>query len=88
MTQTTQAATPDPATDPRIDPQVRAFLKEINKDSESFLGASSAEATGHPDWLAEQDPGRHVGGVHDRADHHPGWSNRENLHHEARADLR
>lgn len=36
MTQTTQAATPDPATDPRIDPQVRAFLKEINKDSSPF----------------------------------------------------
>jgi acetyl esterase/lipase len=36
MTQTTQAATPDPATDPRIDPQVRAFLKEINKDSNPF----------------------------------------------------
>jgi acetyl esterase len=36
MTQTTQAATPDPATDPRIDPQVRAFLKDINKDSSPF----------------------------------------------------
>ncbi|UFW48213.1 MULTISPECIES: alpha/beta hydrolase [Bradyrhizobium] len=36
MTQTTQAATPDPATDPRIAPQVRAFLKEINKDSSPF----------------------------------------------------
>jgi len=36
MTQHTQAATPDPATDPRIDPQVRAFLREINKDSSPF----------------------------------------------------
>jgi acetyl esterase len=36
MTQATQAATPDPATDPRIDPQVRAFLREINKDSSPF----------------------------------------------------
>jgi acetyl esterase/lipase len=36
MTQMTQAATPDPATDPRIDPQVRAFLKEINKDASPF----------------------------------------------------
>jgi acetyl esterase len=36
MTQTTQAATPDPATDPRIDPQVRVFLREINKDSSPF----------------------------------------------------
>src|ERR1700722_19774081 len=36
MTQTTQAAMPDPATDPRIDPQVRAFLREINKDPSPF----------------------------------------------------
>lgn len=36
MTQTTQAATPDPATDPRIDPQVRTFLSEINKDPSPF----------------------------------------------------
>jgi acetyl esterase len=36
MTQATQAATPDPATDPRIDPQVRVFLREINKDSSPF----------------------------------------------------
>lgn len=34
----TQAAfaEPDAATDPRIDPQVRAFLREINKDSSPF----------------------------------------------------
>ncbi|MDH6262941.1 acetyl esterase [Bradyrhizobium sp. BR13661] len=36
MTQASQAATPDPATDPRIDPQVRIFLGEINKDSSPF----------------------------------------------------
>lgn len=36
MTQASQAATPDPATDPRIDPQVRTFLGEINKDSSPF----------------------------------------------------
>ena len=36
MTQTMQAATPYPATDPRIYPQVRAFLKEINKTSSPF----------------------------------------------------
>ncbi|MEJ0051065.1 MAG: alpha/beta hydrolase [Methylovirgula sp.] len=36
MVQPVQAATPDPATDPRIDPQVRAFLHEINKDSSPF----------------------------------------------------
>lgn len=30
------AAAPNPATDPRIDPQVRSFLKEINKDSSPF----------------------------------------------------
>ncbi len=36
ITQATQAATPDPATDSRIDPQVRAFLREINKDTSPF----------------------------------------------------
>jgi acetyl esterase len=36
MTQASHAATPDPATDPRIDPQVRTFLSEINKDSSPF----------------------------------------------------
>ena len=35
MIQPVQAA-PDAATDPRIDPQVRAFLREINKDSSPF----------------------------------------------------
>ena len=30
------AAAPNPATDARIDPQVRAFLAEINKDSSPF----------------------------------------------------
>lgn len=29
-------AIPDAATDPRIDPQVRAFLAELNKDSSPF----------------------------------------------------
>ena len=34
----TQAATltPDAASDPRIDPQVRSFLAELNKDSSPF----------------------------------------------------
>jgi acetyl esterase len=36
MTHATQAASPDPATDPRMDPQVRAFLREINKDPSPF----------------------------------------------------
>jgi acetyl esterase len=30
------AQTPDAATDPRIDPQIRAFLAELNKDSSPF----------------------------------------------------
>jgi len=30
------AAAPNPVTDARIDPQVRAFLAEINKDSSPF----------------------------------------------------
>jgi acetyl esterase/lipase len=36
MTQTTFAAGSDAATDPRIDPQVRAFLADLNKDSSPF----------------------------------------------------
>jgi len=35
MTQVAAAA-PDAATDPRIDPQIRSFLAEINKDSSAF----------------------------------------------------
>jgi acetyl esterase len=35
MTQTAAAA-PDPATDPQIDPKVRSFLAELNKDSSPF----------------------------------------------------
>ena len=35
MTQSALAA-PDAATDPRIDPQVRSFLAELNKDSSPF----------------------------------------------------
>ena len=31
-----QAQTPNPSTDPRIDPQVRAFLAELNKDNSPF----------------------------------------------------
>lgn len=36
MTQLATAQAQDPATDPRIDPQVRAFLADINKDSSPF----------------------------------------------------
>jgi hypothetical protein len=36
MTQLAGAQARDAATDPRIDPQVRAFLVELNKDSSPF----------------------------------------------------
>ena len=36
MSQLAAAQTPDAATDPRIDPQIRAFLSELNKDSSPF----------------------------------------------------
>ena len=36
MTQLATAQTPNPASDPRIDPQVRSFLAELNKDSSPF----------------------------------------------------
>src|SRR5215472_19053504 len=36
MTQVAAAQAPNAAVDPRIDPQVRAFLSELNKDSSPF----------------------------------------------------
>src|SRR5262250_2609613 len=36
MSQTAVAQAPNAATDPRIDPQVRSFLAELNKDSSPF----------------------------------------------------
>ena len=36
MTQLLSAQVPDAATDPRIDPQIRTFLAELNKDSSPF----------------------------------------------------
>src|SRR5215468_10767567 len=36
MTQIAAAQAPNAATDPRIDPHVRAFLEELNKDSSTF----------------------------------------------------
>src|SRR5215831_5158848 len=36
MTQALAAQAPNAATDPRIDPQVRSFLAELNKDSSPF----------------------------------------------------
>src|SRR5215467_6362271 len=36
MTQMLAAQTQNPATDPRIDPQVRTFLADLNKDSSPF----------------------------------------------------
>jgi acetyl esterase len=36
MTQGVAAQTPNAATDPRIDPQIRAFLAELNKDTSPF----------------------------------------------------
>ena len=36
MTQTLAAQVPDAGTDPRIDPQVRSFLADLNKDSSPF----------------------------------------------------
>jgi acetyl esterase len=36
MTQTAVAQVPDPASDPRIDPQIRVFLADLNKDDSPF----------------------------------------------------
>src|ERR1700712_2519311 len=36
MTQAEPLAAPDAATDPNIDPEIRTFLKELNKDSSPF----------------------------------------------------
>jgi hypothetical protein len=46
MTEIAVAAPSDAATDPRIDPQIRPFLADLNKD-QPLLGAAPAEAAGN-----------------------------------------
>ena len=36
MSQAAFAAAPNPSVDPNIDPEIRAFLTELNKDSSPF----------------------------------------------------
>jgi hypothetical protein len=38
VTQLAAAQTPNPASDPRIDPQVRSFLAELNKEQQAHSG--------------------------------------------------
>ena len=78
------AAAPDPASDLRIDPQIRAFLAEINKDSSPFWELPQPKPQEILTGAAVADRRRHVRRHDDRADHHPGWSHREAVHHEAR----
>jgi hypothetical protein len=57
LAQITSAQTPNAATDPRINPQVRVLLAELNKDRQLILGIAAAKTAGNPDWAAEPDPG-------------------------------
>lgn len=60
MTQLATPKTPNAATDTRIDPQVRAYLAELNKDSSPFLGTAATQAAGDPYRIAEQHASRYV----------------------------
>ena len=60
MTQPAHAA-PDAATDPRIDPQVRAFLREINKDTSPFWELPQPKPQEILTGLQNTDASRHVG---------------------------
>src|SRR5271170_2594995 len=56
MSQTVSAASPDAANDPRIDPQVRSFLAEINKDSSPFWTLPGAQVRAVLTGLQNQTP--------------------------------
>jgi acetyl esterase len=56
MTQTAATQIPDAATDPRINHQVRTFLKEANKDNSPFWELPGPEVRAHLTGLQEQTP--------------------------------
>ena len=45
MTNAAISAPADPLSDPRIDPQIRAFLNGIEQGPDAFLGIPTAETT-------------------------------------------
>ena len=61
MTQANCSSAPDAATDPRIDPQVRSFLTEMNKDSSPFWELPQPKPQEILTGLQNKTAGRHVG---------------------------
>ena len=53
MTQVASAQAPNAATDPRIDPQVRAFFGGSQQGHQSVLDTAPAKAAGNPHRAAE-----------------------------------
>ena len=78
MTQMTKIAeaAPDAATDPRIDPQIRSFLADIDKDSSPFWELPQPKPQQILTELQSKSAGGHVRRHHDRANHHAGWAHR------------
>ena len=79
------AAAPGAANDARIDPQIRSFLAEINKDSSPFWELPQPKPQEILTGLQSQTAVDMSGVDHDRADDHAGWTHREAVHHDARA---
>jgi acetyl esterase len=73
MTQMTKIAeaAPDASTDPRIDPQIRSFLADIDKDSSPFWELPQPKPQQILTELQSKTP-RH----NDRANRHAGWAHR------------
>lgn len=77
MTQMTKIAeaAPDASTDPRIDPQIRSFLADIDKDSSPFWELPQPKPQQILTELQSKTP-VDMSGDHDRANHHGGWAHR------------
>jgi hypothetical protein len=78
MTQMTKIAeaAPDASTDPRIDPQIRSFLADIDKDSSPFWELPQPKPQQILTELQSKTPVDMSGVHHDRANHHGGWAHR------------
>jgi len=68
-------AAPDASTDPRIDPQIRSFLADIDKDSSPFGELPQPKPQQILTELQSKTP-VDMSGDHDRANHHGGWAHR------------
>jgi acetyl esterase/lipase len=56
MSELTTAAPPDAATDPRIEPNIRSFLAEVNRDSSAYWERTAPEVQAVLTGLQSKDP--------------------------------